>query len=52
MKLKLVKAPTYISAECRLKKGETVEIEDEKVAERMLATGLFEEVKEKKTKKS
>ncbi len=52
MRLRLVNAPTYISAECRLGQGETVEIKDEKVAKRMLATGLFEEVKEKKTKKS
>lgn len=52
MKLKLVNAPTYISAEFKLKKGDVVEVEDEKVAERMLKTGLFEEVKEKKTKKN
>ncbi|AGK61498.1 hypothetical protein Asulf_01515 [Archaeoglobus sulfaticallidus PM70-1] len=50
MKLKLVNAPTYISKEFRLKKGEVVEVEDKKVAERMLETGLFEEVKEKSKK--
>ena len=48
MKLKLVKAPTYISREFRVKKGEVVEVKDEKVAERMLNTGLFEVVKESK----
>ncbi|WP_290597054.1 MULTISPECIES: hypothetical protein [unclassified Archaeoglobus] len=50
MKLKLVNAPTYISKEFKLKKGEIVEVKDEKVAERMLATGLFETVEEKKSK--
>jgi hypothetical protein len=50
LKLKLVNAPTYVSMEFRLKKGDEVEVKDEKVAERMLATGLFEVVEEKKSK--
>ncbi|GEM_PF-3047322 len=51
MKLKLVNAPTYVSREFRLKKGEVVEVKDEKVAERMLRTGVFEVVEEKKARK-
>lgn len=51
MKLKLVNAPTYISKDIKLRKGDEVEIKDVEVAQRMLKTGLFEAVKEKAVRK-
>jgi len=51
LKLKLVKAPIYITRGIRVEKDEVVEVKDEEVAKRMLNTGLFEVVEEKKVRK-